>query len=885
MKTLLTLLLLAASAFGQTATISDTIRTPFGGTFSGTVTVSLNSPALAQPLYSGSVTLSGWTQAVTVTAGVFTLTLYTNDLITPGGTSYTATYAPTSGSGWKETWIVPSGATTIREIRSTTVPSPSVRFTPSQITQAGATLGQGLRWNGSIWAPASVIADPMTTNGDLITRLSGVPVRVGIGSTNQVLTVSGGMPVWVSGITGNASTATALAANGTNCSAGSFALGVDASGNAEGCTAAVTASTGLSDSADIVRGGAALTTTGSVPFVTSAGALGQSANLFWDNANGRLGVGTNAPQRPAHIRNAGGLRIDTASSGFDLTNTNTGEWQITAVNSISRFGILGSLWTHSATGNVALGTTTDLGYGLHAANKGTNGNLLVFDPTGTTGTTKAVFVAGQGQSGNILEVRGYNATPGSGTLLASIDSIGRYTIFGGGASLTLVGNNGYGSPTITTTGGNLAMPLFGFSWAGALDLSLSRASANTLQVGDGGANSNGDLAYREWRGTARTFANLGTPADGTFVYCSNCTVANPCASGGTGALARRLNAAWVCSDGGGGGGSGTVTSVSVSTGLLSVANPTTAPDISIAGTSGGVPYFSNSTTLASSAALDAGALVVGGGAGGAPTILANSSVPNAGELRISTTPTPGATRSVFTLGSAITGGGAGANAGTFYALNAPSGFVGDFMRFELNGAAAFAVNRLGTITVGTANTFGSAGVSVSNVGTLAFANTSSGASAASRITGSAGTGSGNFLALRPTSASSGPDVLRVNADQRGVMIGQTAETASVSNLSLGVFDDTASTGVTRHLIQKAANQGTVSPFEVRDFNATLGDGALLFEIEPDGSFRSLPTGTRPTCASGIRGTYWYTQGGTGVKDAVEVCAKDAADAYAWRTIY
>jgi len=33
-----------------------------------------------------------------------------------------------------------------------------------------------------------------------------------------------------------APTATALAANGTNCSAGSYALGVDASGNAESCT-------------------------------------------------------------------------------------------------------------------------------------------------------------------------------------------------------------------------------------------------------------------------------------------------------------------------------------------------------------------------------------------------------------------------------------------------------------------------------------------------------------------------------------------------------------------------------------------------------------------------------------------------------------------------
>lgn len=39
-------------------------------------------------------------------------------------------------------------------------------------------------------------------------------------------------------LTGNAQTATALAANGTNCSAGSYPLGVDASGNVESCTSA-----------------------------------------------------------------------------------------------------------------------------------------------------------------------------------------------------------------------------------------------------------------------------------------------------------------------------------------------------------------------------------------------------------------------------------------------------------------------------------------------------------------------------------------------------------------------------------------------------------------------------------------------------------------------
>jgi hypothetical protein len=42
------------------------------------------------------------------------------------------------------------------------------------------------------------------------------------------------------------------------------------------------------------------------------------------------------------------------------------------------------------------------------------------------------------------------------------------------------------------------------------------------------------------------FASLGAPANGTFTYCPDCTIANPCAGGGTGALAKRLNSVWVC---------------------------------------------------------------------------------------------------------------------------------------------------------------------------------------------------------------------------------------------------------------------------------------------------------------------------------------------------
>jgi len=70
--------------------------------------------------------------------------------------------------------------------------------------------------------------------------------------------------------------------------------------------------------------------------------------------------------------------------------------------------------------------------------------------------------------------------------------------------------------------------------------------------------------------------------------------------------------------------SGTVTSVAqtFTGGIVSVAgSPITASGtlaLTVAGTSGGIPYFSSASTWATSAALTASALVVGGGAGAAP---------------------------------------------------------------------------------------------------------------------------------------------------------------------------------------------------------------------------------------------------------------------------
>jgi hypothetical protein len=46
--------------------------------------------------------------------------------------------------------------------------------------------------------------------------------------------------------------------------------------------------------------------------------------------------------------------------------------------------------------------------------------------------------------------------------------------------------------------------------------------------------------------TNLTFADLVTMNDGSMAYCTDCTKATPCAGGGNGALAKRINGAWDC---------------------------------------------------------------------------------------------------------------------------------------------------------------------------------------------------------------------------------------------------------------------------------------------------------------------------------------------------
>jgi hypothetical protein len=135
--------------------------------------------------------------------------------------------------------------------------------------------------------------------------------------------------------------------------------------------------------------------------------------------------------------------------------------------------------------------------------------------------------------------------------------------------------------------------------------------------------------------------------------------------------------------------------------------------------------------------------------------------------------------------------------------------------------------------------------------------------------GGGGGGSTNLpnLSEDPTS-----DYLTFNTSNAGDTIfnwsNQNATTGGIHNWTwdgfadvLGLFDVTAAGGPMAALFRASLS--------------TFGGGVQV----------NNNANAKPTCNSGNRGTFWYTGHTTGVKDAVEVCAADAADAYAWRTIY
>lgn len=296
MKRIVLFLLCVAAAVAQPTqtTITDTLYNPASNALlEGTIRIELMTGGAT----SNQAHVFG-ERTLTITSGALSLTLPPNSTMSPSGSYYRVTKS-LRPAGTSEryrvstvTWTVPTSATCsggvcrVADIESITAPTPSGTINISRLTSSCAE-NQTFVWNGFNFACSNVLgANPMEAVGDMLYGNSSGVLRRLAGNTTTtrkyLLSVGDGstakIPAWtqpaasdlsngttgsgnvvlatsptitsatISGsLTGNASTATALAANGSNCSAGQFPLGVDASGAAESCTALPTTIAGTAN--------------------------------------------------------------------------------------------------------------------------------------------------------------------------------------------------------------------------------------------------------------------------------------------------------------------------------------------------------------------------------------------------------------------------------------------------------------------------------------------------------------------------------------------------------------------------------------------------------------------------------------------------------------
>ena len=210
-----------------------------------------------------------------------------------------------------------------------------------------------------------------------------------------------------------------------------------------------------------------------------------------------------------------------------------------------------------------------------------------------------------------------------------------------GTSGQFLKSNGAGAPTWVTAAGTGTVTSVDVSGGttglttsgGPVTTSGTITIAGTLAIANGGTN-----------GTATPTAGTIPYGTGTaLAYSPTGTSGQVLTSGGAGAPT------WTTVT-----GTGTVTSVAqtFTGGLISVSgSPITAAGtlaLTVAGTSGGVPYFGSSSTWASSAVLTASAIMVGGGAGAAPSTITTGTgvvtalglaVSGSGSIVLGTSPT------------------------------------------------------------------------------------------------------------------------------------------------------------------------------------------------------------------------------------------------------
>lgn len=143
----------AGSLWAATTTVTQRVLNPDGTLASGTAYIRESAACQSGTDYVGANTV-----AVRFSNGSFSVNLLPNDTCVPHGTSYLVVWALSGGRTWSETWVVPTSSSPVAVssvVQMTSVPAPPAQLQLNQIAQGGASTGQVMGWNGSMWGPTT----------------------------------------------------------------------------------------------------------------------------------------------------------------------------------------------------------------------------------------------------------------------------------------------------------------------------------------------------------------------------------------------------------------------------------------------------------------------------------------------------------------------------------------------------------------------------------------------------------------------------------------------------------------------------------------------------------------------------------------------------------
>jgi hypothetical protein len=261
-----------------------------------------------------------------------------------------------------------------------------------------------------------------------------------------------------------------------------------------------------------------------------------------------------------------GMQVQTSS-------TYNGNGHLSSINAF--LNTLGGIYSNSSLDGSQVTATTASGWGMLIDTGAGSHNLSASEFSGPTGLE--VRAPSQVISGNVVNTTtaGLRLNGGSGNFTLQMfnntgyqidfaNEIGPSVIFANSANAVpgtmFNGAPGPGDFTFFDFGGAasnryIALPVgtvhvAGWSPQFPQSNSVMAVINDTTQTGNLSA-TNLTLSNSAQVGSS-PFANLGSAANGSILYCSNCTQTTACAAGGSGAMAMYVNGAWSCAGGAGG---------------------------------------------------------------------------------------------------------------------------------------------------------------------------------------------------------------------------------------------------------------------------------------------------------------------------------------------